>query len=39
MDGSVPDDVLRDMIDQSYALLFDSLTNKAQKKIQDRDST
>jgi len=31
--GSVPDDVLRDMIDESYELIFGSLTKKLQKDI------
>lgn len=33
LDGSVPDDVLRNMIDKSYDILFASLTKKAQKEI------
>jgi len=33
LDGSVPDDVVRNMIDKSYSLLFLSLTKKAQKEI------
>ena len=33
LDGTVPDDVLKDMIDKSYAILFASLTQKAQKEI------
>jgi len=33
LDGSVPDDFLRDMIDKSYAILFSSLPKKAQKEI------
>jgi len=33
LDGSVPDDIVRNMIDKSYSLLFLSLTKKAQKEI------
>jgi predicted DNA-binding protein (MmcQ/YjbR family) len=33
LDGAVPDDVLKDMVDQSYSILFASLTKKAQKEI------
>ncbi|MDR1008228.1 MAG: MmcQ/YjbR family DNA-binding protein [Campylobacteraceae bacterium] len=33
LDSSVPDDVVRDMIDKSYIILFASLTKKAQKEI------
>ena len=33
LDGCVPDDILRDMIDRSYSVLFSSLTKKAQKEI------
>jgi len=33
LDGSVPEDVLRDMIDKSYAILFDSLPKKVQSEI------
>ena len=33
LDGCVPDDVVRDMIDKSYSILFASLTKKAQKEI------
>jgi predicted DNA-binding protein (MmcQ/YjbR family) len=33
LDGSTPGAVVRDMIDQSYLLLFSSLTKKEQKKI------
>ncbi|MCL2148955.1 MAG: MmcQ/YjbR family DNA-binding protein [Methanomassiliicoccaceae archaeon] len=34
LDGSVPDDVLRDMVDKSYAILFGSLSKKAQNEIE-----
>ncbi|MDR1617063.1 MAG: MmcQ/YjbR family DNA-binding protein [Syntrophomonadaceae bacterium] len=30
-DGSVPDGIVRDMVGKSYAILFSSLTKKAQK--------
>lgn len=33
LDGAVPDDVLRDMIDESYQLVFASLTKKLQSEI------
>ena len=33
LDGAVPDNVLRDMIDKSYNILFASLTKKAQNEI------
>lgn len=33
LDGTVPDDVLRDMVDRSYDIIFASLTKKAQKEI------
>ena len=33
LEGSVPDDIVRDMIDKSYAIIFASLTKKAQKEI------
>ena len=33
LDGDVPDQVLRDMIDQSHQLIFNSLPKKAQKEI------
>ena len=33
LDGDVPDNILRDMIDRSYAIVFASLTKKAQKEI------
>lgn len=36
LDGAVPDDVLRDMIDKSYALLFNALPKKTQKEILDK---
>ena len=33
LDGSVPDAVLKDMIDKSYGIIFDSLTKKARVEI------
>lgn len=33
MDGDVPDDVLKDMIDISYELVFNSLSKRLQKEI------
>ena len=33
LEGDVPDEILKQMIDMSYALVFDSLTKKAQKEI------
>lgn len=33
LDGNVPDNLLRDMIDKSYGLLLVSLNKKAQKEI------
>ncbi|MCL1791777.1 MAG: MmcQ/YjbR family DNA-binding protein [Peptococcaceae bacterium] len=33
LDGAVPDDILRDMIDKSYGILFASLPKKAQQEI------
>ena len=35
MDGKVPDDVLKEMIDMSYTLVLESLTKKKQKEILD----
>ena len=32
-DGQVPDDILRDMLDQSYALVLAGLSKKAQREI------
>lgn len=32
-DGAVPDEVLRDMLDKSYMLVFKSLTKKLQKEL------
>jgi predicted DNA-binding protein (MmcQ/YjbR family) len=33
LDGNVPEDVIKQMIDMSYKLIFNSLTKKAQKSI------
>jgi len=33
LDGNVPEEVIKQMIDMSYKLIFDSLTKKAQKNI------
>lgn len=33
LEGDVPDDVLRDMLDQSYSILLDSFSKKVQKEI------
>ena len=33
LDASIPDDLLRDMIDKSYMIIFNALTKKAQKAI------
>ena len=33
VDGNVPDDVLRDMVDKSYALILGAFSKKAQKEI------
>lgn len=37
LDGNVPDDVCKDMIDQSYQLIFKSLTKKLQKELWDSE--
>lgn len=34
LDGAVPDDTLRDLIDRSYALVFAKLTKKLQREIE-----
>lgn len=33
LDGDVPDDILKQMIDMSYNLIFNSLSKKVQKEI------
>ena len=35
LEGEVPDDVLRDLIDRSHRLILSSLSKKAQKEIED----
>lgn len=35
LEGDVPDEILKDMIDMSYQLVFSSLTKKLQKEILD----
>jgi predicted DNA-binding protein (MmcQ/YjbR family) len=35
IEGDVPDDILKQMIDMSYDLIFKSLSKKAQKEISD----
>lgn len=35
LDGAVPDEVLKDMIDMSYELIFNSLSKKIQREISD----
>ena len=32
-DGKVPDDVLKDMLEKAYQIVFDSLTKKKQREI------
>lgn len=34
LDGAVPDDVLRDLCQRSYALVFGKLTKKLQREIE-----
>lgn len=34
--GNVPDEVLKEMIDQSYQLIFNSLSKKVQKEISEQ---
>lgn len=33
LDGTVPEDILKEMINQSYNLIFNSLSKKKQKEI------
>ena len=35
LEGTVPDDVVKDMLDESYRILLTSLTKKAQKEIEE----
>lgn len=37
LDGAVPDEVLKDMCDRSYQLVFSKLTKKAQRDIKIED--
>ena len=36
-DGAVPDDILRDMLDKSYALVLGGFSKKKQREILDMD--
>jgi len=36
LDGSIPDDLLKELIDQSYSLIFQSLSKKRQKEIESK---
>ncbi|MVB11020.1 putative protein YjbR [Caprobacter fermentans] len=36
LDGTVPDDVLRDLCGRSYRLVFEKLTKKAQREILEK---
>lgn len=38
LSGDVPEDALREMIDESYALVFQGLTKKVQKEILEHES-
>ena len=35
LEGSVPDDVVKDMLDQSHALIFNSMSKKVQQEIKE----
>lgn len=37
LDGVVPDSILKEMIDMSYTLIFNSMSKKKQKEILDQD--
>ena len=37
LDGAVPEDVLKDLCDQSYTLVFQSLTKKLQRTLMEPD--
>ena len=37
LDGAVPEDVLKDLCDQSYTLVFQSLTKKLQRTLTEPD--
>lgn len=38
LEGSVPDDIMRDLVDESYEIVFNSLTKKMQKEISSKKS-
>lgn len=38
-DGAVPDELLREMLDKSYRLVFAGLTKKLQREIQGEESS
>ena len=38
LDGAVPDEVLRDLCDRSYQLVFQKLTKKLQREITETES-
>ena len=38
LDGAVPEDVLRDLCDRSYALVFSKLTRKMQRELTQREA-
>ena len=37
-DGEVPDDILKDLLEKSYRIVFSSLSKKKQKEILDKSS-
>ena len=37
--GNVPDDVVKDLLDSAYTVVFDSLSKKLQKKIIEDSNT
>ena len=37
-DGEVPDDILKDLLEKSYQIVFGSLSKKKQKEILDKSS-
>ena len=37
-DGEVPDDILKDLLEKSYKIVFSSLSKKKQKEILDKSS-
>jgi len=38
VDGDVPDEVLRDMVDKSYSLILSGFSKKVQKEILEEKS-